>query len=409
MIAGCRAGSGPPVLLLHGGPGLGFGYLRDLADELAQENDVAWYQQRGLEPSAVEGPYSVAADVGDARRVLDALGWEKAYVVGHSWGGHLALHVAEAMPDGSSACSPSIRSARSATDAGRSSTRRCSAARPRSRASGRASSTSCSMAGKADDELALEGMRLVWPAYFADPETAPPMPELRMAIERAGEMMPSIMAELPALEAGLPGIRVPVGFVHGSRSPMPLAASTDAAGADSRRVGGGRRGRGAFRLVRGARRRSRGAAAAHRRLTVAGVLAASIPCASMYCTSSYGACTSTRTSSRPRRRRSCSRSSRTVRATATRSSSACASSRRASSSGPTGCSIPLLHRLGRLGHVTTEWRTPPEGRRRKYYGITDDGRAALAEQQRQWADRHARAQRRLARARVPLLTAIRET
>src|SRR6478609_4641664 len=99
LIAGRRAGSGPPVVLLHGGPGLGFGYLRDLADELAQENDVAWYQQRGLEPSAVEGPYSVAADVGDARRVLDALGWQRAYVVGHSWGGHLALHVAEAMPD----------------------------------------------------------------------------------------------------------------------------------------------------------------------------------------------------------------------------------------------------------------------------------------------------------------------
>jgi pimeloyl-ACP methyl ester carboxylesterase len=72
-------------------------------------------------------------------------------------------------------------------------------------------------------------MRLVWPAYFADPERAPPMPELRYANERSGEMVQSIMTELPALEAGLPGIRVPVGFVCGSRSPMPLAASTDAA------------------------------------------------------------------------------------------------------------------------------------------------------------------------------------
>jgi pimeloyl-ACP methyl ester carboxylesterase len=86
-----------------------------------------------------------------------------------------------------------------------------------------------SMAGEGDDELALEGMRLVWPAYFADPELAPPMPELRIASERSAEMVPSILAELPALEAGLPQIRVPVGFVHGSRSPMPLAASTDAA------------------------------------------------------------------------------------------------------------------------------------------------------------------------------------
>ncbi len=50
-----------------------------------------------------------------------------------------------------------------------------------------------------------------------------------------------------------------------------------------------------------------------------------------------------------------------------------------------GMLYPLLHRLHRLGYVTTEWRTPPGGRRRRYYAITDDGRAAIAEQQRQWA------------------------
>jgi PadR family transcriptional regulator, regulatory protein PadR len=49
-----------------------------------------------------------------------------------------------------------------------------------------------------------------------------------------------------------------------------------------------------------------------------------------------------------------------------------------------GMLYPLLHRLRRLGYVTTEWRTSPEGRRRKYYVITDDGRAALADQQQQW-------------------------
>jgi DNA-binding PadR family transcriptional regulator len=49
-----------------------------------------------------------------------------------------------------------------------------------------------------------------------------------------------------------------------------------------------------------------------------------------------------------------------------------------------GMLYPLLHRLRRLGYVTTEWRTPPEGRRRQYYTLTDEGRAALADQQRQW-------------------------
>ena len=229
LLAGRRAGSGPPVLLLHGGPGLGFDYLRDLADELAEENDVAWYQQRGLAPSAADGPYTVAEDVGDARRVLDALGWERAYVVGHSWGGHLALHVAEAMPErllGVLSVDPlgSVGDGRWPEFDEEIFRRTPEAVRERAR-----EIDERAMAGEVSDELALEGMRLVWPAYFADPEHAPPMPELRIASERSAAMVPSIFEALPALEAGLTGIRVPVGFVHGSRSPMPLAASTDAA------------------------------------------------------------------------------------------------------------------------------------------------------------------------------------
>jgi PadR family transcriptional regulator PadR len=49
-----------------------------------------------------------------------------------------------------------------------------------------------------------------------------------------------------------------------------------------------------------------------------------------------------------------------------------------------GMLYPLLHRLVRLGYVTTDWRTSAEGRRRRYYAITGEGRAALADQQRQW-------------------------
>lgn len=49
-----------------------------------------------------------------------------------------------------------------------------------------------------------------------------------------------------------------------------------------------------------------------------------------------------------------------------------------------GMLYPLLHRLHRLGYVTTEWRTPPEGRRRRYYAITPAGLAALEEHKKQW-------------------------
>ena len=50
-----------------------------------------------------------------------------------------------------------------------------------------------------------------------------------------------------------------------------------------------------------------------------------------------------------------------------------------------GMLYPLLHRLERLEWLSTSWRVPAEGHRRKYYAITDAGRAALSEQRRQWA------------------------
>lgn len=49
-----------------------------------------------------------------------------------------------------------------------------------------------------------------------------------------------------------------------------------------------------------------------------------------------------------------------------------------------GLLYPLLHRLERQGHVHSFWQSSETGRKRKYYEITDDGRAALADHQDQW-------------------------
>ena len=98
VLGGWRAGTGPRVLLLHGGPGLDFGYMDELAEELGDRFELAAYQQRGLAPSTTEGPFEVAREVADAVAVLDALDWDRAWVVGHSWGGHLLLHLMVAAP-----------------------------------------------------------------------------------------------------------------------------------------------------------------------------------------------------------------------------------------------------------------------------------------------------------------------
>lgn len=49
-----------------------------------------------------------------------------------------------------------------------------------------------------------------------------------------------------------------------------------------------------------------------------------------------------------------------------------------------GMLYPVLHRLERLGHVEARWQVAESGRRRKYYRITDQGRAQLAEDRKQW-------------------------
>ena len=49
-----------------------------------------------------------------------------------------------------------------------------------------------------------------------------------------------------------------------------------------------------------------------------------------------------------------------------------------------GMLYPVLHRLERLGYIKGKWGTSESGRKRKYYHLTEAGRAQLAEQRQQW-------------------------
>ena len=93
VITASQTGSGAPVLLLHGGPGLS-DYTAPLTAGLDDAFTVIRFQQRGLEPSATSGPFDIGRHVADAVAVLDAAGAGQACVIGHSWGGHLAMHLA---------------------------------------------------------------------------------------------------------------------------------------------------------------------------------------------------------------------------------------------------------------------------------------------------------------------------
>jgi len=49
-----------------------------------------------------------------------------------------------------------------------------------------------------------------------------------------------------------------------------------------------------------------------------------------------------------------------------------------------GMLYPVLHRLERLGYVEARWGKSETGRRRRYYRLTQEGRAQLEEQRQQW-------------------------
>ena len=49
-----------------------------------------------------------------------------------------------------------------------------------------------------------------------------------------------------------------------------------------------------------------------------------------------------------------------------------------------GMLYPVLHRMEEHGWITSTTRDSEEGRRRRYYRITPDGRKRLAEHRQQW-------------------------
>jgi transcriptional regulator len=49
-----------------------------------------------------------------------------------------------------------------------------------------------------------------------------------------------------------------------------------------------------------------------------------------------------------------------------------------------GSLYPSLHKLEAAGHIRGEWEETDSGRRRRYYHITDSGRAVLLEKQQSW-------------------------
>ena len=96
-----EVGSGPPIIVLHGGPDFDHSYLLPDLDRLADGYHLIYYDQRGRGRSATgvrPEDVSFASDVDDVLRVVDHLGAGPVSLLGHSWGALLALAAAMHAP-----------------------------------------------------------------------------------------------------------------------------------------------------------------------------------------------------------------------------------------------------------------------------------------------------------------------
>jgi proline iminopeptidase len=91
-------GTGEPLLLCHGGPGL-WDMFGDAAAMLRGELRLIRWDQRGCGRSERRGPYSMARAVADLDAVRAYFELEKVALLGHSWGAQLALRYALDHPE----------------------------------------------------------------------------------------------------------------------------------------------------------------------------------------------------------------------------------------------------------------------------------------------------------------------
>lgn len=94
-----RLGAGPRVLFFNGSGGSIEG-SRPLLDALARHCEVLVHDQRGLGRSSVPSVQPAMADFSaDGAALLDHVGWERASVVGISFGGMVAQEFAVTWPE----------------------------------------------------------------------------------------------------------------------------------------------------------------------------------------------------------------------------------------------------------------------------------------------------------------------
>ena len=224
-----RVGEGPPVIILHGGPGADHGYLLPGFDTLALGRELVYYDQRGggRSPVARDVPVGWREHVADLEALRQLWALDRLVILGYSWGGLLAQLYATEHPDRverlALVCpAPSWRAARDEFErrfAERSLAPELMAERLALRESGL----------RERDPRAYERrlFELAVVPYFYDPARARDLTPFRVVGRTQQEVWRSLNDY--DLRPALRRLRLPAFVLHGEDDPIPIEASRETA------------------------------------------------------------------------------------------------------------------------------------------------------------------------------------
>jgi proline iminopeptidase len=224
-----RIGSGPPVVVLHGGPGAHHDYLLPGFDALARGRTLLYYDQRGggRSPVGRDVPVGWREQVADLEALRIRWGLERLTLAGYSWGGLLAMLYATEHPVRVARLAlvspaPAWRSAREEFErrfTERSMSPALQEARRALRESGLRERDPAAHAARLF-ELAVAG-------YFHDPAKAASLTPFRITERTRAEVWSSLgdFDLRPSLQA----LELPALVLHGDADPIPWATARETA------------------------------------------------------------------------------------------------------------------------------------------------------------------------------------
>jgi len=217
----------PPVVCINGGMLYDHSMLWPALSPLAERHQVVLYDQRGRgASSAPADPSSAtidddAADVGALRRALGIRQWD---VLGHSWGGGIAMLATAA--DAGGVRRLALVDPVWTTSAWMAPLRVAVLARLHGKDRETVGHISEKMLGDADPQLHSDYSRSVYPAWFADAEMAKRFTPPAAQSETGTAVLARLRREGYDWRTKVRALSRPTLVLHGEADPLPLAPST---------------------------------------------------------------------------------------------------------------------------------------------------------------------------------------